>query len=103
MMLLSLYTACSLAPLLCLVALVARLIARGRTDAILCTECQSCIAHCPGTARGANAFDIMRWAKTGEAGDALLRRCDDACLRCGQCRKDCPRGLAPDAMLPPRP
>ena len=99
-MLLALYTACSLVPLFCLAGLMLRLLLKKRADAILCTECQSCIARCPGSRSGVNAYDIMRWAKTGGPEDPLLRRLSEACAHCDRCRRDCPRGLSPHALLP---
>lgn len=111
-MLLSFYTACTLFPLLCLLGLMFRLMWKRRPDALLCTECQSCITRCPATGRdcgadgsgnaGGNAYDIIRWAKTGsthDPQDPTLQALQASCRHCGLCRKDCPRGLSPHTML----
>ena len=95
MSLLALYTACSLLPLLFLVALAAGLLFRGRGSVMLCTECQSCITHCPARHKGANAFQGMLWAKTGFRDEDFYRELDAACVRCGKCRADCPAGWRP--------
>jgi CO dehydrogenase/acetyl-CoA synthase alpha subunit len=102
MSLLALYTACCLLPLLFLIALAVGLLSRGRGEVMLCTECQSCVTHCPARDKGANAFQGMLWAKTGSREEDFYRELDAACVRCGKCRADCPRGLAPFALLPER-
>lgn len=100
MTLLSLYTACVLLPLICLALMIGRLIIKKRGDIILCTECQSCITHCPVQDRHMNAFQIMLWGKTGTVDEPRHAALNENCIRCGLCKKDCPRGIAPYALLP---
>ncbi|MDR2818987.1 MAG: hypothetical protein LBB60_00410 [Desulfovibrio sp.] len=101
MSLLTLYTACSILPLLLLIALAAGLLLKHRGAVMLCTECQSCITHCPGRHGKVNAFQGMIWAKTGARDDQFYKDLNDVCIRCGMCRVDCPRGLAACELLPP--
>ena len=100
MTLLSLYTACTLLPLICLGVMIVWLLVKGRSEAMLCTECQSCITRCPARGKELNAFQIIRWAKTGDKSEPQYAALDTVCTRCGLCRKDCPRGLAPFSLLP---
>jgi Fe-S oxidoreductase len=100
MTLLSFYTACVVFPILCMVGLALYLLAVGRNDVILCTECQLCISHCPGRNKGVNAFQGMMWAKTGTVDEQFYQEFDAVCTRCGMCGKDCPRGLRPFSLLP---
>ena len=102
MTLLSLYTACVIFQLICLSALIIWLILKKREQTILCTECQTCITRCPMREHKHNAFTIMLWSKTGSAEEELYKELDGVCIRCKFCCKDCPRGIAPFALLPGR-
>jgi len=102
MTLLSLYTACAIFQLICLVALIIWLVFKKRGQSILCTECQSCITRCPMRKRKHNAFNIMLWSKTGSEEDELYKELNGVCIRCKLCCKDCPRGIAPFELLPGR-
>jgi heterodisulfide reductase subunit C len=102
MTLLSLYAACSLLPIVCLIVLLVSLLFKGRGMVMLCTECQCCITRCPARSRELNAFRIMLWGKTGAKDETLYSELDAACTRCALCRKDCPRGIAVFELLPER-
>jgi len=102
MTLLSLYAACSLLPIVCLIVLLVVLLFQGRDIVMLCTECQCCITRCPARSKGLNAFRIMLWGKTGAKDEIIYSELDAACTRCGLCREDCPRGIAVFELLPER-
>ncbi len=93
-MLLALYAASAILPLVVVVFMIIYLISRGSSQVILCTECQQCKAVCPLLPKGCNPVDMMLAAKSGSDERVLAERAD-LCVACGKCQEACPRGLAP--------
>ena len=97
-MLLALYAASAILPIVFVVFMVLYLLFRGSSQVILCTECQQCKAVCPLLPKGCNPVDIMLVAKSGINGSYLEDRAA-LCIACGKCEEACPRGLAPHREL----
>jgi len=87
--LLALYTASTTLLIGVVIAMVLYLCCKGRTQVMLCTECQQCKSSCPLLSRGCDPVSIMKAAKSGREDQGEL------CTACRACEKACGRGLAP--------
>jgi CO dehydrogenase/acetyl-CoA synthase alpha subunit len=83
------YTASTALLIGVVIAMVLYLCFKGRTQVMLCTECQQCKSSCPLLSRGCDPVAIMKAAKSGRDGQG------DLCTACRACEKSCARGLAP--------
>ncbi len=93
-MLLALYAASAILPIVFVVFMILYLLVRGSSQVILCTECQQCKAVCPCLSKGCDPFNIMLAVKSG-IHEIYLEGSAALCIACGKCQEACPRGLAP--------
>jgi Fe-S oxidoreductase len=101
-MLFKLYTTAGIEGLLTIVplAMIAYIVLRNKSNAVLCMECQQCRAVCPvlesaGDYTGPK--NIMAAIKSGKYDEALKGRIE-LCTGCAACVERCPRKLGVDEL-----
>lgn len=100
-LILAIYSAGAIIPIVILVFVIIRMLVQGNYDAILCMECDQCKRACPTLKKdptAASPREIMCSLKDGSLKE-LIEIGKVICNKCGACEKLCPRGLAPYKYL----